>query len=281
MARTSSFPPLRAACLQLCSGIDAAENLATVGRMIGEAAGQGAELIQLPEMVNLMQQDKAAARRALAKFSARAFREALGGLAAHHRVWLHVGSLIEDKGDYFLNRGYLIDDHGKVRGRYTKIHLFDVDLADGESYRESAHFRAGNEAVVVDSPWGGIGLAICFDLRFPQLFQALAGAGARILTLPAASTATAGRANWHSLIRARAIETGSLMIATSQAGRHADGRATHGHSLLLDSWGQVLAEGSGSAPECVIADLDPNQVDVSRAMIPTARLQCTFEVTRV
>lgn len=272
------YPPLRAACVQFCATDNCAENLALVSAGIAKAAEGGAQLVQLPEMANLMQRDKERARAELAGFSAQVFLHALQELALHHRLWLHVGSLIVPKKQYFYNRGYLIDASGVLRGRYDKIHLFDVDLENGESYRESAAFKGGKKAVIINTPWGGLGMAICFDLRFPHLYQTLAQAGASILTAPAAFTATTGAAHWHALIRARAIENGALMLACCQGGLHRDGRETYGHSLIVDAWGTVLAQGAATGSETIIADLDPNQPAQVRAMIPSAQLQRTFRL---
>ena len=274
----SHFPPLRAACVQFCATDNCAENLALISSGIAQAAQQGAELIQLPETTNLMQVDKAKAREELAGFSSHVFLEALQELALHHKVWLHVGSLIVPKKRSFCNRGYLVDASGSLRGTYDKIHLFDVDLEDGESYRESAAFMGGKKAVTIDTPWGVLGMAICFDLRFPHLYQALAQAGATILTAPAAFTATTGTAHWHTLVRARAIENGALMLACCQGGQHQDGRKTYGHSLMVDAWGKVIAQGAAAGLDVITADLDPNQPAKVRGMIPAAQLKKTFRI---
>ncbi|NQY82861.1 MAG: carbon-nitrogen hydrolase family protein [Alphaproteobacteria bacterium] len=272
------LPPLRAACVQFCATTDIAENLAQLSAGVAVAAKQGAQLVQLPEMANLMQMDKVQARVALENFSSAVFLDALQELALHHGVWLHVGSLIILRKAHFRNRGYVIDDKGRICAKYDKIHLFDVDLADSESYRESSAFRGGNKAVLVDTPWGKLGMTICFDLRFGALFRALAKAGATILTAPSAFTATTGAVHWHPLVCTRAIENGALMIACCQGGDHADGRKTYGHSLIVNAWGEVVGEGGSSRQQCVIADLDPNQPAEVRRMIPTLALERPFHV---
>ena len=274
----SKFPLLRAACVQFCATDRIAENLALISTGIAQAADAGATLIQLPEMANLMQIDKAKAREELAGFSSTVFLEALQELALHHRVWLHVGSLIVPKKQHFYNRGYVIDSGGTLRGKYDKIHLFDVDLENGESYRESADFIGGKKATIIQTPWGGLGMAICFDVRFPHLYQALAQAGATILTAPAAFTATTGAAHWQTLVRARAIENGALMLACCQGGIHQDGRETYGHSLMIDAWGEVLAQGAAVGDNVIVADFDPNQPALVRGRIPTAKLKKPFRI---
>ena len=276
----SNFPPLRAACVQFCATTDCAKNLELISAGIAQAAEQGAQLIQLPEMANLMQVDKTLARQELERFSSTVFLESLQELALHYGVWLHVGSLIVPKKQAFYNRGYLIDTQGVLQGKYDKIHLFDVDLEAGESYRESTDFIGGKKAVVLDTPWGGLGMSICFDLRYPHLYQALAESGATILTAPAAFTATTGAVHWQALIQARAIENNALMLACGQVGLHQDGRKTHGHSLMVDAWGRILAQGSATNFDVVIADFDPNQPASVRKMIPTMQLKKTFRIQK-
>jgi len=252
-------------------------NIAQTGALIREAAAAGAALVCLPEVSNLMQRRRAEA-------SAVACTEAEDPALAAWRqqardlgIWLHAGSLVlrlEDDAR-FANRGFLIDPEGEIRARYDKIHMFDVDLADGESFRESAGYRPGDVAVLAETPWGGYGLTICYDLRFPYLYRALAQAGARILSVPSAFTRQTGEAHWHSLLRARAIETGCFVLAAAQTGDHEDGRKTFGHSLVVDPWGRVLADG-GTAPGVVLAELDLGQVDRVRGMVPSLGHDQTF-----
>jgi predicted amidohydrolase len=176
-----------------------------------------------------------------------------------------------------VNRSFLIDPKGEIAARYDKIHMFDVDLAGGESYRESGSYRPGEIAVAVDIPWGRVGLTICYDLRFPALYRALAEAGASFITIPSAFTQQTGEAHWHVLTRARAIETGSFVFAAAQGGRHEDGRDTFGHSIAIDPWGRVLAEG-GTEPGVILADVDPSQVAIVRARIPSLQHGRRFEM---
>ena len=193
---------------------------------------------------------------------------AFSALAAELGVWLLIGSLqIKLDAATCANRSFLFDDRGRVAARYDKIHMFDVDLKGGESYRESKTFRPGERAVVADTPWGKVGLTVCYDLRFAYLYRALAQAGASFLTVPSAFTVPTGQAHWHTLLRARAIETGSFVFAPAQCGEHAEGRKTYGHSLIVAPWGEVLADG-GEEPGVITADIDPAKVAEARAMIP-------------
>ncbi len=184
---------------------------------------------------------------------------------------VHVGSLAVKNGDKVANRAFVIDREGAITASYDKLHLYDVDLPNGESYRESATYTGGTRAVVADLPWGRLGVAICYDVRFPALYRALAEAGAEILSAPAAFTRQTGEAHWHVLQRARAIETGSFMISAAQGGRHEDGRETYGHSLIVDPWGRVLAEADGNEPGVILAEIDMALVADARARIPALR----------
>src|SRR6476660_2182651 len=175
------------------------------------------------------------------------------------------------------NRSYLITPQGEIAARYDKLHMFDVDLPGGESYRESQYFKPGEKAVLADLPFGRLGLSICYDLRFPALYRALAAAGAEIIAVPSAFTKQTGEAHWHALIRARAIETGAFVLAAAQGGKHENGRETFGHSLVVDPWGRILAEG-GSEPGVVLAGIDPAEVAAARARVPSLQHGRRFEV---
>jgi len=203
---------------------------------------------------------------------------ALRETARRLSVYVHIGSLaVKVLPDKAVNRSFLIDRHGELVARYDKIHMFDVDLANGESYRESRNFRAGDMAVVADLPWGRLGVTICYDLRFPALYRALAEAGASFLSIPAAFTKQTGEAHWHVLMRARAIENGCFVFAAAQAGKHENGRETFGHSLIVDPWGQIIAE-AGNEPGVILAEIDPAQVAAARARIPSLLHGRRFEV---
>jgi predicted amidohydrolase len=270
------------ACVQHCAGQDVAANLGTLDRLIEQAVGRGAELVCLPEYCAAYGMTDGRL-----EVGARAEGEhgALGALremASRHRRWLLIGSLgvLADDGR-ILNRSYLVGPDGAVRARYDKIHLFDVDLARGESYRESGTIRPGETAPVVATPFARLGLTICYDLRFPQLYRALAKAGAEVLFVPAAFTRTTGQAHWHVLLRARAIECGAFVVAPSQCGAAPDGRlARYAHSLIVAPWGEVLADG-GEGEGVIAAELDLARVAEARRMIPALRHDRVFEVTQV
>jgi predicted amidohydrolase len=267
-----------AGLVQMRSGLTPQANLDAAAGLIGEARSAGAEYVQTPEMTNILaikRDDLFAAIVAEEQdASLAAFRE----LARRHGIFLHVGSLaIKISDDKAANRAFLIDPKGEIVARYDKIHMFDVDLANGESYRESRNYRAGELAVASDLPWGRLGLTICYDLRFPALYRALADAGASLLSVPAAFTRQTGEAHWHILLRARAIENGCFVLAAAQGGKHENGRETFGHSLIVDPWGRVLAEGGGQ-PGVVLALIDPAEVTKARSRIPSLQHGRRFEM---
>lgn len=262
--------PYRFACVQVNAGDDMAANIAAASGLIKEARGEGADFVGVPENVSMMafgsRRIRGNARDEADHPALAAFRE----LAAQTGAWLLVGSLtvrIGEADGRVANRGYVIDGSGGIAGRYDKIHMFDVDLPSGESYRESQNFRPGSEAVLADTAFGAIGLTICYDLRFAHLYRTLAQSGAHLLTVPAAFTRVTGAAHWHVLLRARAIETGCFVAAPAQCGVHPGGRETFGHSLVVDPWGRVLAD-AGTEPGFVIADIDPAACIETRAMVP-------------
>ena len=261
---------MRAAILQSTSGIDPAANAAMVSDAIARAGEQGADMLFSPEMVGYLDRDRARAAATVTSEENDIVLAAAREAAARAGIWVHVGSLpvrdAESDGR-FANRSFVIDDSGSVRARYDKVHLFDVDLPTGESWRESAVYRPGNRVVAVDTPWGRIGLTICYDLRFPDLYRALSNAGATLLLMPAAFTVPTGEAHWHVMLRARAIEAAAFVIAPAQVGKHADGRVTYGHSLAIDPWGSVLLD-MGEEPGLALVDIDLDQVDQVRARIP-------------
>ena len=259
---------MKAALLQMTSGIDPAANATILADAIAEAAAQGAAIMFTPEMTGLIDRDRARAAAAIRDESDDPVLRAARKAAAEHGIWVHLGSLALRGADgKWVNRGFMIDDQGVIQARYDKLHLFDVDLPTGESWRESAAYSAGATASVVATPIGVIGMAICYDLRFADLFRALSDAGAMILTAPAAFTRPTGEAHWHILLRARAIEAGSYMIAAAQTGEHEDGRATFGHSLVIDPWGEIILD-MGVEPGIGFAEIDLARVADVRARIP-------------
>jgi predicted amidohydrolase len=272
---------LRAACVQVSAGPEIRPNLTAAGDLVRRARDAGADFIAMPENVGMIVQGRANVLARVKPESEHPGVPFFTGLARETGAWLLVGSLgiLLDDGRV-ANRSYLIDATGRVVATYDKIHMFDVDLKDGESYRESATFRPGERAVVAATPWGGVGMTVCYDVRFPHLHRALAHAGARILTVPAAFTVPTGRAHWHILLRARAIETGCFVIAPAQTGTHDAGRRTYGHSLIVSPWGEVLAD-AGEEVGIVTADLDLAQVDEARRMVPALTHDRPFDVVTV
>jgi predicted amidohydrolase len=273
--KSSTF---RVGLIQMRSGRTPQANLDAAARMIGEAKAGGADYVQTPEMTNIMEVGREKLFSAIvaeeSDISLATFRELARKLAIH----LHIGSLaIKVSPDKAANRSFLIDPHGEIVARYDKIHMFDVDLANGESYRESRSYRPGELAVMHDLPWGRLGLTVCYDLRFPALYRALAEAGASFTAIPSAFTKQTGEAHWHVLNRARAIENGCYVLAAAQGGAHENGRETFGHSLVIDPWGRIVAEG-GIEPGVIMADIDPAEVAAARARVPSLQHGRRFEV---
>jgi len=260
---------VRIAVYQAQSGIDPTANAARLVEAVARASAGGAAMLFTPEMSNLLDRNR---ERALA--TARVEHEdavlgAVRGAAANAGLWVHLGSIaLRGSGDKLVNRGYVIDATGEIRARYDKIHLFDVDLPTGESWRESALYEAGQGAVVVPgTPVGTLGLTICYDVRFPALFERLSEAGADVISVPAAFTVPTGKAHWSVLLRARAIEAEVFVVAAAQAGHHEDGRDTYGHSLVADPWGEVLVE-MDEAPGLTFVELDLEKIVEVRRRIP-------------
>ena len=260
------------ALVQLRSGPDMARNVDAASDLIREARSKGASFVSTPEMTNILEPDrprlKSLARPEAEDESVRHF----AALAQELGLWLNIGSLaLKGAGDKLVNRSFLFAPDGSIAARYDKIHLFDVDLPTGETLRESHAYQGGDRAALVETPFGKIGLTICYDMRFPQLYRTLAQAGAKLFTVPSAFTVPTGKAHWHVLLRARAIETGSFVLAAAQGGRHETGRETYGHSLIVSPWGEVLAE-AGTDPGIVMADIDLSEADLARARIPAVYL---------
>ncbi len=259
----------RAALVQLRSGRNVEANLAVAERLIREAARGGALYIQTPENTAIMELEPELLLAAVQAEADSVALQRLRSLASELGVWLHIGSLgIKLEPQRVANRSYLIGPDGAIVTRYDKLHLFDVDLAGGESYRESKLFQSGDKAVVADLPFGRLGLSICYDLRFAALYRALAIAGAEFISVPAAFTKQTGEAHWTVLLRARAIETGAFVLAAAQGGTHENGRSTYGHSMVVSPWGEVLAE-AGEDPGVIFAEIDLGESEAARARIPS------------
>lgn len=259
-----------AACVQMRGRRDPSTNCDDAVRMIREAASRGATFVQTPEISNLVDRDRETMMKSLFTEDKDPMLQAFQALARELRITIHAGSLSIKNGDKVANRAFVISSSGDVAARYDKIHLFDVDLANGETWRESNTFMGGSEAIVVDIPHAKLGVSICYDVRFPYLFRALADHGATLLSAPACFTKQTGEAHWSVLQRARAIENGAFMISAAQAGLHEDGRETYGHSMIVDPWGRVLAEGDDK-PGLIFAEIKTDAVTEARNRIPALR----------
>lgn len=278
MTSAETSDTLRIALVQLRSGRDPAANLDATSALVREAARDGARYVQTPEVTNLMELDRDVLFEKLREEADDATLAALRQLAKELGIFLHIGSLalkISDK--KAVNRAFMIGPDGEIIARYDKIHMFDVDLGNGESYRESSAYRPGERAILANVGAFRFGLTICYDLRFPSLYRALAEGGAKVLTVPSAFTRPTGEAHWHVLLRARAIENGAYVLAAAQGGKHENGRETFGHSLVVDPWGRVIAEG-GADPGVILAEIDLKEVAAARARIPSLSNGRRFEI---
>ena len=269
-----------AACIQMRSGRDVLKNRDDAVALVRQAADQGAHFAQTPEMTSLVCRDRAELFGKVGPEAQDPVLAALREVARERGIVVHLGSIAVKDGDKVANRSFLIGQDGGIVASYDKIHLYDVDLPNGESWRESATYTGGASAVAAETPWGYLGMTICYDVRFAALYKALAENGAAFLSAPAAFTRQTGEAHWHVLHRARAIETGSFMISAAQGGLHEDGRETFGHSLIVDPWGRVLAEG-GTEPGVVLAEIDVSLVADARGRIPTLKNARSFTVETI
>ena len=260
---------MRIALHQMTSCIDPMRNASDMQDAIAKAADNGAVMYFAPEMALLVDRDRARARKYMADESHSMALQSLIAAAARHRIWVHIGSMpiLDDGAEKLANRSIIISPDGAIAARYDKMHLFDVDLASGETWRESSAYVGGEQPVVVQTPLGQMGLAICYDMRFPDLFSAYAKSGVDVLTLPSAFTVPTGEAHWHTLLRARAIESAAFVIAAAQCGVHEDGRQTYGHSLVVDPWGTILLD-MGDLPALACVDLDLDAIKRVRQQIP-------------
>jgi predicted amidohydrolase len=268
----------KAAMIQMRSGLQPGANIDAAVRYIGDAKSAGAEYVLTPEMTNILAANREQLFAVAVEEEADPSLATLREVARKLGIYVHIGSLaIRISPDRAANRSFLIDPKGDILARYDKIHMFDVDLAGGESYRESRNYRPGELAVLADLPWGRLGLTVCYDLRFPALYRALAEAGATMLAIPSAFTKQTGEAHWHVLIRSRAIENGCFVFAAAQGGRHENGRDTFGHSLIVDPWGRIIAEG-GTEPGVIVGEINPAEVVNARARVPSLQHGRRFEI---
>ena len=275
---TGKAATFTAGLVQMRSGLPPQANLDAAVRLVEEAKRAGADYVLTPEMTNILEVNRERLFAAIAPEEKDATLAALRELARKLGIFLHVGSLaIKLLPERAANRSFLIDRKGDIIARYDKIHMFDVELSGGESYRESRNYRPGEIGVAADLPWGRLGLTVCYDLRFPSLYRALAEAGCSFLAVPSAFTRQTGEAHWHVLNRARAIENGAFVLAAAQGGKHENGRETFGHSLIVDPWGRILAEGD-TEPGVILAVIDPAEVTSARAKIPSLQHGRRFEI---
>lgn len=267
----------------MCTGVEVAPNIADAGQMIREAASHGADFIATPENTASISIRKADIQGQEARQEFHPAVSAFRSLADELKVWLLIGSIGIDvevpKGEpaKYANRSFLFGPDGAVVATYDKIHMFDVDVSEKDSWRESETFEAGTKAVGANLPWGGLGMTICYDMRFAHLYRTLAKAGADFFAVPSAFTVPTGKAHWHVLLRARAIESGAYVLAPAQGGTHENGRETYGHSLIVGPWGEILAE-AGTSPEIIYADIDPSEVAKARARLPSLTHDRPFEL---
>jgi predicted amidohydrolase len=268
---------MRVGLVQMCSGLEPEANIVEATRLIRRAVADGAEFVATPEMTNVIEPRRSVLWEKVREETEDLSVAAFAAVARELGIWLSAGSLALRSGDRLVNRSLLYAPDGRTAARYDKVHLFDVALPNGESYRESGSYDGGTSAVTADIGPMRLGLTICYDLRFPQLYLALAGAGANVFTIPSAFTRVTGEAHWHVLLRARAIETGSFVLAPAQGGRHESGRETYGHSLVVDPWGRILAEAKDQ-PGIILADIDAKRAAAVRRKIPTLRHQCDIAV---
>jgi predicted amidohydrolase len=271
----------KVACIQTSSGANVQDNLDSAWDIVRKARDAGADLIALPEAANVMASDKVTLNLKTEPEENNHALLAFQDMAHKTGAWVLVGSLLIDMPDTdkMSNRSYLLDDKGAICARYDKIHMFDVELGGAENHKESDCYNAGDKLVLAKTPWGQLGMTICYDLRFAYLYRALGHAGAQMLSIPSAFTQVSGRAHWHVLQRARAIETGCYVIAPAQCGDHPGNRKTYGHSLIVDPWGEVIADG-GEGIGFIIADIDLTKVDEARSKIPSIRHDRDFELIK-
>jgi predicted amidohydrolase len=270
----------KAGLVQMCTGRDVDRNVADASALIREAAAKGARYVQTPEITTLMEMERAALFAAVRPEEGNPAIARFASLAQELGIWLHLGSMAVLLGNgKIANRSLLFSPEGAVEARFDKLHMFDVELPGGESYRESKNYQAGSAGVLAELPWGTLGMTVCYDLRFPHLYRALAKGGADFLAIPSAFTRQTGAAHWHVLVRARAIENGCFVLAAAQVGKHESGRETYGHSLIVSPWGEVIAE-AGAEVGVIVADIDPAEIDKARARIPSLRHDRPFEIAR-
>jgi deaminated glutathione amidase len=271
----------RVGLVQMCSGRGVEKNVADASALIAEAARQGAQYVQTPEVTTLIEMERERLFAAVRPEEGNPAVSRFAALARELGIWLHIGSMAILLGNgKVANRSFLFTPDGALEARFDKIHMFDVELPGGERYRESRNYQSGGTVVLADLPWGTLGLTVCYDLRFPHLYRALAQAGADFLAIPSAFTRKTGGAHWEVLLRARAIENGCFVFAAAQAGKHESGRETYGHSMIVSPWGDIVAE-ADVHPTVIVADIKSSEVQEARMRIPSLQHDRPFQVARV
>lgn len=269
------------ACIQLNSGTDIQDNLNVAAKLISDAVREGAEFVVTPENTDFVRQSASLTLETALPADKHPGISFFSLLAKELQVWLLIGSMkIKISDDKVANRSFLFSDKGQLMATYDKIHMFDADLPNGETYRDSDTTKPGGQAVIASTPWKKLGMTICYDLRFPQLYRDLAKNGAEIMAVPSAFTAETGKAHWETLLRARAIETGSFVIAPAQVGGHEGGRRTHGHSMIIGPWGKILAEATDGNPGFITRQIDLVQTTKARVAIPSLQHDCQYELLK-
>lgn len=270
-----------AALVQTCTSREVARNLSEIGAMIREAASAGADYVQTPEVTTVLETDSKRMPDVILPEAGNPALAHYADLARELGIWLHIGSMaVATDEPRYANRAYLFAPTGQLAARYDKIHMFDVQIGEGQNYRESKRYAPGTASVLADLPWGTLGITICYDMRFPGLYRALAKAGAEMIAVPSSFTVPTGKAHWHTLLRARAIETQCFVLAAAQAGDHECGRQTYGHSIIISPWGEVLAEADGETTGIISATIDLAEVDKARGRIPSLSNDQPFDIVR-
>ncbi len=269
----------RVGLVQMCTGRDVDNNLVDAAALVREAVDLGAQYVQTPEITTIMELDRKRLFEAIGPDAGNPALSHFAKLARELAIWLHIGSMaVKLQSGKVANRSFLFAPTGAIQARFDKIHMFDVELPGGETYRESRNYQAGDAGILAALPWGVLGLTVCYDLRFPHLYRALAKAGADFLAIPSAFTRKTGEAHWHTLLRARAIENGCFVLAAAQAGKHESGRETYGHSLVVSPWGDIIAEADGTTTGAIVADIDPGAVVEARQRIPSLQHDRPFDI---
>jgi len=270
-----------AALIQTCSSRDVDRNISEIGAMIREAAAAGADYIQTPEVTTVIETDRKRMPDVIQPEAGNRALAAYADLARDLGIWLHIGSMaVATDGPRYANRAFLFTPDGDIAARYDKIHMFDVQIGAGQTYQESKRYQPGEQAVLSDLPWAKLGITICYDMRFPALYRALAKAGAEVIAVPSSFTVPTGKAHWHALLRARAIESQCFVLAAAQAGHHECGRDTYGHSIAISPWGEILAEADGETTGFITAKIDLEQVADARRRVPSLDNDRPFEVAQ-